>query len=135
LTGPGAASIFHRMGLLDRVSFRAATALPPEAIDLNEQNEIVITWPGGPKVVIAAARLRDACPCAECIEEGTGRKILDPADIPADIRALQIVPVGNYAVQIKWSDGHGSGIYTWETLRQVSGLREPPARQGSAPGR
>ena len=110
------------MGLLDRISFQKREPDPPEAIDVTDTGEIRIAWPGGPEVTIPAARLRDLCPCAECVEEGTGRKILDPASIPADIRPGAISPVGNYAVQITWSDGHSTGIYSWRALREASGL-------------
>jgi DUF971 family protein len=110
------------MGLLDRISFKKQDTDPPEAIDVTERHEVRIRWPGGPEAVIPPARLRDLCPCAGCVEEGTGRKLLDPATIPADIRPTEIAPVGNYAVQIQWSDGHSTGIYSWQTLREVSGL-------------
>jgi DUF971 family protein len=112
----------HAMGLLDRIPSRPRPAEPPEAIDIGERGEIQITWSGGRRVAIPAFALRDACPCAGCIEEGTGRKILDPATIPADIRPRAIDPVGNYAVQIRWSDGHESGIFTWAQLARASGL-------------
>ncbi len=110
------------MGLLDRISFRKTEVEPPEAIDLPTANEIRILWRGGPEVTVPAKRLRDFCPCASCIEEGTGRKLLDPSTIPDDIRPLEITPVGSYAIQVHWSDGHSTGIYTWETLRQACGL-------------
>lgn len=110
------------MGLLDRISFQKETAQPPEAIDVTDENAIRIRWPGGPEVTIPAARLRDFCPCAGCIEEGTGRKLLDPGTIPPDIRPLEINPVGSYAIQIQWSDGHNTGLYSWKTLRDASGL-------------
>jgi DUF971 family protein len=110
------------MGLLDRISFKANTSAPPESIDVTRAGELRILWPGGTDVTIPALSLRDQCPCASCIEEGTGRKILDPATLPADIKPLEIRPVGNYAVQIQWSDGHGTGIYTWSLLRRASGL-------------
>jgi DUF971 family protein len=110
------------MGLLDRIASRPPPAGPPESIDVNERHELVIAWPGGQRAVVPAARLRDACPCAGCVEEGTGRKILDPRSIPADIRPLAVEPVGSYAIQIRWSDGHSTGIYTWQTLREVCGL-------------
>jgi DUF971 family protein len=112
------------MGLLDRMSFKKPEPAPPEALDVTERGEIRILWPGGREVTIPAARLRDACPCAGCVEEGTGRKLLDPATIPADIRPVQILGVGNYAVQIQWSDGHSTGIYSWRTLREASGLAD-----------
>jgi DUF971 family protein len=110
------------MGLLDRLSFTKQHVAPPEAIDVTEEGALRVSWPGGPEVTIPPARLRDLCPCAGCVEEGTGRKILDPTTIPADIRPLEILPVGNYAVQIHWSDGHSTGIYTWQVLREASGL-------------
>ncbi len=110
------------MGLLDRIASRPPPGGPPESIDVNERHELVFAWPGGRRDVVPPARLRDACPCAGCVEEGTGRKILDPGSIPADIRPLAVEPVGSYAVQIRWSDGHSTGIYTWQTLREVCGL-------------
>lgn len=112
------------MGLLDHVSFRKQDVDPPDAIDVTEKGEIQILWPGGPEVTIPPIRLRDSCPCAGCVEEGTGRKIIDPATIPADVHPLQILPVGNYAIQIYWSDGHSTGIYTWQALREACGLRD-----------
>ena len=110
------------MGLLDKVSFTKREAPPPEAIDVGPAGELRILWPGGPEVTIPAVRLRDLCPCAGCVEEGTGRKMLDPATIPADIRPVDVQAVGNYAIQIHWSDGHSTGIYTWQVLREASGL-------------
>ena len=110
------------MGLLDQISFKKHDADPPEAIDVTAQGEIKILWPGGPEVTIPAVRLRDLCPCAGCVEEGTGKKLLDPATIPSDVRPEQILPVGNYAVQIHWSDGHSTGISSWQVLREASEL-------------
>ncbi len=112
------------MALIDRIQFQKVAAEPPQSIEINEKNEFLVAWPGVLSV-IPALRLRDACPCAGCIEEGTGRKLLDTASIPADIRPLEVRPVGSYAVQIRWSDGHGSGIYSWETLRRISGVDAP----------
>ena len=110
------------MGFLDRISFEKREPDPPEAIDVTEAGDVRIAWAAGPVVTIPAFRLRDLCPCASCVEEGTGRKILDPATIPSDVRPVQIEAVGNYAVQITWSDGHSTGIYSWRTLREASGL-------------
>ncbi len=109
------------MGLLDKLSFAKRDPDPPEAIDLVD-GAVKIAWPGGPEVTVPFVRLRDACPCAECVDEHTGQKLLQTAAIPADIRPEQILPVGNYAVQIHWSDGHSTGLYSWQTLRLVCGL-------------
>jgi DUF971 family protein len=110
------------MGLLDKIAFRKESAAPPEAIDVTSAGELRFVWPGGVEATVPPARLRDLCPCASCVEEGTGKKILDAASIPADIRPLELHAVGNYAVQIQWSDGHSTGIYTWQILREACGL-------------
>jgi DUF971 family protein len=110
------------MGLLDRISLKPASAPPPESIDVTAEGGLRIAWPGAREVEIPPFALRDQCPCAGCVEEGTGRKILDPTTIPADIRVHDLKAVGNYAIQIEWSDGHSTGIYSWDTLRRASGL-------------
>jgi DUF971 family protein len=110
------------MGLLDRITLQQHASTPPEAIDIAPDQALVISWPGGAQATIPAKVLRDLCPCAGCVEEGTGRKLLDPSTIPDDIRPTSIQPVGNYAVQIYWSDGHSTGLYTWGTLRAACGL-------------
>jgi DUF971 family protein len=107
------------MGLLDRITLTRHAAEPPEAVELTERNEIRFAWPGGLTATLSSKRLRDVCPCAECIEEGTGKKLLDASTIPDDIRPERIDPVGNYAMQIQWADGHSTGLYTWSLLREL----------------
>lgn len=109
------------MGLLDRVDFKPSQSAPPEELDLTSDGQLRILWQGGREVKVPFKVVRDHCPCAQCVEEWTGRKMLDPASIPDDIRPLAIEAVGNYAVKITWSDGHDSGLYTWDTLRKAAG--------------
>ncbi len=70
--------------------------------------------------MLANRDVRAACQCAACVEEYTGEQLLDPSTIPSDIQAKSITPLGNYAVSIAWSDGHGSGIFTWDRLREIA---------------
>ncbi|MDK1021903.1 MAG: DUF971 domain-containing protein [Candidatus Hydrogenedentes bacterium] len=58
--------------------------------------------------------------CAACIEEYTGQQILDPETIAPDIQATSIDTLGNYAVSIVWNDGHSSGIFSWERLKEIA---------------
>ena len=81
--------------------------------------EIMIEWDGGEKSIFESRRLRAVCPCASCVDEFTGRRILNPESIPANIRALALAPVGRYALQILWSDGHGTGLYGYDYLRSL----------------
>ena len=78
---------------------------------------LLIEWEhGGHEALYPAHALRLACGCARCVEEMSGRRLLDAATIPADIRPLSVALVGAYGLKIRWSDGHDTGIYTFERL-------------------
>jgi DUF971 family protein len=91
------------------------TPIPTEIGRANE-HDIRIVWNTGDETIFPARLLRLACPCASCVEEMTGQKILDDTTVPEDVHPLGIQPVGRYAIQINWSDGHSTGMYTWERL-------------------
>ena len=57
-----------------------------------------------------------SAPCATCVDEVTGKRIVGEAALPILVYPTKIEPVGRYAIQIFWSDGHSTGIYTWERL-------------------
>jgi ATP-binding protein involved in chromosome partitioning len=63
--------------------------------------------------------LRVGCRCAICIDEISGNKRLREESISRDVRPLSIDPVGRYAIRFHWSDGHSTGIYTFEHLREL----------------
>ena len=86
-----------------------------------EPGFIIIAWPDGRVTRLPARLVRQSCQCALCVDEFSGDRILDPASIPEDITATEITPLGNYAVGITWSDGHSSGIFSWEHLKELAG--------------
>lgn len=91
---------------------------------LKRRNEAVMesTWTDGFTSCIMLRDLRDACPCAYCTgEEIMGQQVFVGIKTYAQgmNELVSLVPVGNYGVQAAWKDGHDSGIYTWELLRQV----------------
>ena len=90
-------------------------ALAPQRIHKGER-EIVVMWCDGHEGTFPARELRLACQCAQCVDEITGKPLLDPATVPQDLAPRSIRLVGNYAIRIDWSDGHGTGIYTYELL-------------------
>jgi DUF971 family protein len=53
-----------------------------------------------------------------CVDEMTNRALLDPATVPSDVAPEAISLVGAYGIKIRWSDGHGTGIYTFRMLRE-----------------
>jgi ATP-binding protein involved in chromosome partitioning len=88
----------------------------PHAIN-RQDDGLTIEWDEIGHVGFYPARsLRLACPCAACVEEMSGRRLLDPASLPADIRPLSVSLVGAYGIKIEWSDRHSTGIYTFEQL-------------------
>ncbi len=83
------------------------------------EDGLEIDWDGAGHLAQYAARpLRLACPCAGCVDEMSQRPILDPATVPPDVRASQLELVGGYGLRVRWSDGHGTGIYTFRWLRE-----------------
>jgi ATP-binding protein involved in chromosome partitioning len=82
-----------------------------------QETGILVDWDGAGHVAFfEARRLRLACPCAECVEEMSGRPLLHPQDISVDVRPVTLALVGAYGLRIHWSDGHSTGIYTFERL-------------------
>lgn len=66
--------------------------------------------------------LRRRCPCAMCIDEWTHEPLLKPESIPETVRPVRIDSVGQYALTIAFSDGHRTGIYTFNMLRKLPDL-------------
>ena len=90
---------------------------PPIPLRIHRgDRHVVITWSESHEGVYPARELRLACQCAECREEFSGRMLLDPASVPADIEPRRIALVGGYGIRIEWSDGHHTGIFTYEYL-------------------
>ena len=78
-----------------------------------------IVWGDGHVSEYPPRHLRLACRCAGCIEEMTGRPLLDPRTVPEDVYPREIKYVGRYALHFDWSDGHSTGFYPFELLRSV----------------
>jgi DUF971 family protein len=98
---------------------------PPTNIRAHQAEQVLeVTWPDGRVDRFGYRSLRGQCPCASCRDEWTGERILKEDSIRPDIKLEAMQPVGTYAVQLGWNDGHSSGLYTWELLRNLGG--EPP---------
>lgn len=84
-------------------------------------SELEISWSDGAVTCYDVVTLRRACRCAACVDEWTGKQILRPEQVSGDVKPIRIEPVGRYAFHIAWSDGHTSGIYTFDYLRELGG--------------
>jgi DUF971 family protein len=98
---------------------RRGPAVEPTEIRHDDDTSLSITWADGAVFPYHAPALRRECPCARCVNEWTGEKTLDPASIPDDLRIKDISIVGRYALCFKWSDGHDTGIYSFQLLRAL----------------
>ncbi len=78
-----------------------------------------VRWSEHHESIFLPRDLRLACPCAGCVDEFTGKKILSEASVQQNIYPLSIEYVGNYAIQFRWSDGHSTGIYSFDLLRAM----------------
>ncbi|HEV3121091.1 MAG TPA: DUF971 domain-containing protein [Isosphaeraceae bacterium] len=93
----------------------------PTNIRAHQAEQVLeLVWDDAAPVRLPYHFLRSECPCASCRDEWTGKRILDPNSIRADLKIEALEPVGNYAVRLAWNDGHGSGLYTWETLHRLA---------------
>lgn len=100
----------------------------PESISRDGDAAIVIQWSDGTKTRWTAAALRKSCPCATCREkrrEGDASEPPKPLGLPvlsaAEARPLTIAsmrPVGSYAYNIAFSDGHSSGLFQLQMLHK-----------------
>ena len=93
----------------------------PKAITRSDPGRVVIEWLDGQVTESSAADLRRICPCAQCVSETTGIRMHDPATVPDDLEQSGLQLVGNYALSMRFSDGHSTGIYTFEFLRKSAG--------------
>ena len=97
----------------------ASGAVMPKAI--RRKGPILeVDWDGMGHVAEFATRsVRLACPCAGCVEEMTGRPLLDPASVPLDVAADALELVGGYGLRLCWSDAATTGIYTLHYTRSL----------------
>jgi DUF971 family protein len=88
--------------------------VPPEAVENHAaQGVLALRWPDGREVHVTHARLRAACPCAACRAQ---RRAGVEVDVIETVRLAAIEPVGTYALNLAFSDGHRRGIYPYEML-------------------
>ena len=94
--------------------------IEPRQIIEESDSELSINWSDEAETKYNAADLRRACPCAGCINEWTGEKMLKAENIGDDLSFSSISIVGRYALNFHFSDGHDTGIFSFDYLRKLS---------------
>ncbi|CAN5625585.1 hypothetical protein BH20ACI3_BH20ACI3_35330 [soil metagenome] len=98
---------------------RRGTSIEPREIKQEGDAELRITWADDHISRYSAAGLRRACPCAQCVNEWTGQRVLKPEAISQELTITDLNIVGRYALNFRWSDGHETGIYSFQYLREL----------------
>src|SRR5882724_7000153 len=106
------------MGLLDKIKPHVASVRPTD-VAAAPDGGVQVRWDDGKESLFPAKWLRARCPCAGCVEEWSGRRTVSEAQIKADVRPQGMNEVGRYAMQVQWSDGHSTGISSWDYLLKL----------------
>lgn len=113
----------------------APLADEPKNVSIGSAGDLRIEWADGHEGINAAWGLRVNCPCAACVDEDTGKRVLDPQRIPLDINVSEVHPVGRYGIGIAFSDSHNTGIFRFETLRAACECPLCAASKGNSSAR
>lgn len=84
-----------------------------------DSRTLAIQWTDDKKSLYDTVELRRQCRCAHCIDEVTKEPKLDPDSVPESLRPVKIESVGRYALTISFTDGHKTGIYSFDYLRKM----------------
>lgn len=95
----------------------------PVKIKKELEGLLTCEWEDGFKSTIKPEKLRNECPCADCRDkheqQSKTSKFIMPTFKQGKNELKKLTPVGNYAINAVWGDGHDSGIYPWEFFRIV----------------
>jgi DUF971 family protein len=94
-------------------------AIEPSEISQESNTQLRITWADGRVCNYDSATLRRACPCAQCVNEWTGQRTLKLEAVADEVEISDLEIVGRYALNFRWSDGHETGIYSFQYLRDL----------------
>lgn len=106
---------------MPHTQFTPAMTDPRDVEIESPTSPLIITWEDGHKSTYELEFLRRMCPCAQCTEHGQ-TSLHERMHRPLPERSFEVRslnPVGNYAVSIVWGDGHNTGIYSFQHLREI----------------
>ncbi|OGW90204.1 MAG: hypothetical protein A3A73_04780 [Omnitrophica bacterium RIFCSPLOWO2_01_FULL_50_24] len=101
----------------------------PERIWQADQDTLAIRWLDRHESTYASRFLRSKCQCAVCVDELSGETRLRPGSVAEDIQPRELESVGRYGLRIHWSDGHKTGIYSFDFLRTICPCSECKAKE------
>lgn len=90
----------------------------PRDVEVDRERSVTLTWPDGHVTRFDLSELRAACPCAFCRTLRDSGRPAWPGPGPTPLRVESAELVGNWGLQLRWNDGHETGIYPWDLLRE-----------------
>lgn len=111
---------------VDALATRVLTSIGEFALGLEkpevdyDEKELRLTWPSGETLSVENRKLRASCQCAVCVDEHSGERKVHYEDIDPDVKPEETRPLGNYALYIKWSDGHATGFFPYTLIKEVA---------------
>ncbi|MCQ2091514.1 MAG: DUF971 domain-containing protein [Fibrobacter sp.] len=94
--------------------------IQPKKVFKTADGKLGFEWNDGSRGACGIRKLRQSCPCALCVDEHTGEKLLVDSSVPEDITLVKVQSVGRYAASLTFSDGHNSGIYPYDKLKELT---------------
>jgi len=110
----------------------------PTDIDLQRDRGLTITWADGSTSFFTVGYLRKMSPSADArqlrqdMEDNPLTVLPNSAQSSGPLTAEDVELVGNYAIRIRFSDGHDTGIYSWEYLRELDAQQQRDAQETGA---
>ena len=96
----------------------------PTRLKLEKTSHLEVDWSDGRHDVFPIAYLRKNCPCASCktdrAAQAKSRLHVMGNYSEGPVTVVTAEPVGNYAIKLHWSDGHASGLYSFDYLRDIA---------------
>lgn len=109
---------------------------PPASLELERDRGLTIRWQDGDERFLSIADLRRLSPSADARELRAAMArnpftVLPASKSSGPLRAEAVEPIGHYAIRIRFSDGHDTGIYTWRYLRELCDSHGRPTSAGA----
>lgn len=93
-----------------------------QKIEQVDNYHFLIQWADGSTQTFRLSDLQRNCPCAQCMDEMTGKPLLDPTTVPDEVKALSIRSVGRYGLKIEFSSGCSMGIFSFDRLKGMNNV-------------
>jgi DUF971 family protein len=86
----------------------------------HDPTHALLGFDSGESFEVPFLTLRFECPCATCVDEMTGKRVLRLETLDPAVKPKQILPVGRYGISIAWNDGHSTGMYHFDRLYEIA---------------